>query len=120
MLKRLVNEVEAAVASLDPDALHPCDAVRLLEDATRLRNLASAACTILSKRAAESGQWRRDGARTESEWLARRMGTNESDAVDALKTARAIEQLPSTAQALRSGALSPQQATAVAYEPDPP
>ena len=74
----------------------------------------SAPCTLLSKRAAESGQWRRDGARTESEWLARRMGTNERDAVDALKTARAIEQLPATAGALRSGALSPQQAAAVA------
>ena len=76
--------------------------------------MASAACTLLSKRAAESVQWRRDGARTESEWLARRMGTNESEAVDALKTARALEQLPSTADALRSGALSPQQVAAVA------
>ena len=114
MLKRLVDEVEAAVASLDPATLHPHDAVQLLADATRLRNLASAACTILAERAASSGQWRREGARTEGEWLAQRLGTTESDAIDALKTARALNELPDTAQALRAGALSPQQVAAVA------
>ena len=54
------------------------------------------------------------GGAHRGEWLTRRLGTTESDAVDALKTARALDELRDTAQALRTGALSPQQVAAVA------
>ena len=113
-LGTVVAEAEELVASFDPAVVAPAEAVGLLSEATRLRNLASALCTKLSVRAAESGQWRRDGARTEAEWVARRLGTSDAEARSTIDTGRALAELPATDSAFRAGRLSPQQAAAVA------
>ena len=113
-LGTVVAEAEELVASFDPAVVAPAEAVGLLSEATRLRNLASALCTKLSVRAAESGQWRRDGARTEAEWVARRLGTSDAEARSTIDTGRALAELPATDSAFRAGRLSPQQAATVA------
>lgn len=112
-LREVVIEAESVAASLDPEVVAPGDAVTMLEQAARLRNIASALCTMLAPRATASGMWRRDGARTEAEWLARKLGTSEGEARSTIDTGRALAILPTTDAALRSGALSPAQAAAI-------
>ena len=113
-LSELVAEAEGVAARLDPDVVAPGEAVRLLAEATRLRNIAAAVCTMLAPRAAASGEWRRDGARTEAEWLARKLGTSDGEARATLDTGRALPSLEVTAAALKTGKLSPAQAAVVA------
>jgi hypothetical protein len=113
-LGRLIDEAERVAASLDARVLSPRDAERVLAEATRLRNIAEGICVVVAPRATESGQWRRDGARTEAEWLGRKLGVSARDARAALDTGRRLEELPSTAEAVRAGHLSAEQAAAVA------
>ena len=112
-LREVVVEAEAVAAALDPEVMAPSDAVLALEAATRLRNIASAICTMLAPRATASGAWRREGARTEAEWLARKLGTSDGEARSTIDTGRALPELPTTDAAFRSGKLSPAQAAAV-------
>lgn len=113
-MESLIAEAERVAAELDPALLAPRDAERLLAQATTLRNIADGLCTLLAPRATESGRWRRDGARTESEWLARKLGVSDGAAATAIATGRRLQALPATAGAVRSGRLSTEQAAAVA------
>src|SRR3954468_1191874 len=88
-LGTLVVDAEQVAAALDPAVLSPCDAQRLLAEAVTLRNIADGMCAVLSPRAAASGQWRRDGARTEAEWIGRQLGVSDRDAAAALDVGRA-------------------------------
>ena len=112
-LREVLVEAEAVAASLDPEVVSPKDAVHLLDEATRLRNIASSMCTMLAPRATAAGEWRRDGARTEAEGLARKLGTSDGEARSTIDTGRALVGLPDTDAAFRAGKLSPAQAAAV-------
>ena len=71
--------------------------------------------TLLARRVAEAGVWRDDGSRTAAVWLSEQTGTTIGAAQQVLDTARALEELPATEAALRSGELSAVQAAEIAY-----
>jgi hypothetical protein len=60
------------------------------------------------------GVWRSEGARSSAHWLAERSGGTVGDAERTLRTARALDELPATDAAFRSGALSTTQASEIA------
>jgi hypothetical protein len=68
---------------------------------------------LLSKRAAESEQWKRDGFRSAAEWLAAQQGTSTGRAKADLETSERLDGLEDTKWAMRDGLLSPDQAAAV-------
>jgi hypothetical protein len=103
-----------AVAELDPACLEGRDAARLAEAAAEGAKLLDAATAILAKRAADTNAWRRTSrAATAEQWLAGMSGCTESAARDALVTAQRLEELPATAEKVRSGELSLAQASQV-------
>src|SRR5437773_2413556 len=112
MFDAALEQLERAVEKLDPALLAPRDAARLLEKVARLERLVVAAKTLLAKRAADAGEWRTKGDRSEAHWLARTTGTTVGQARAVLETAERVGKLPATEAALRAGELSAPQVTA--------
>jgi hypothetical protein len=112
----LEEAAKAFAASFDPRLLSPRDAERVLSSASVIRNVFDGVCMLASARAAESGQWRRDGARTEAEWVGRKLGVGDRDAAAALDVGRGVAagELPAMSEAMRAGRLSADQAATVA------
>jgi hypothetical protein len=103
-----------AVAELDPACLDGRDAARLVEAAAEGAKLLDAATAILAKRAAETNAWRRTShAATAEQWLAEASGCTEGAARETLATVQRLDELPATAEKLRGGELSLQQASQV-------
>ena len=108
------RHLEAEVQGLDPALYAPSDAVQVLEELERIERLASAAKALVAPRAAESGQWSREGHVTPEHWLAKKTGSTVRSARDTLATGEKVKQLPKVEAALRKGHLSAEQAAAVA------
>jgi hypothetical protein len=108
------DELKRLVADLDPCALAPRDAVRVLRELVELKRLVGAAELVVLARASDSPVWRQAGARSPAHWLARQSGTTVGCAVKALDTAERLESLPATEAALRDGQLSADQVVAIA------
>ena len=111
-LSVLVTSARAAVASLD--ALAGADAARAFESLSELEKLAAAGKVLLAPKIAQSETWARAGHHSPEEWMARTSGTSMGAAKAAVETGKRLEQLPATASAVKSGALSLAQAAAVA------
>jgi len=104
-----------AVAELDPACLDGRDAARLAEAAAEGAKLLDAATALLAQRAADTNAWRRTShAATPEQWLAAATGSSEGAARESLVTVQRLGDLPATAEMLRSGELSLQQAAQVA------
>jgi hypothetical protein len=103
-----------AVAELDPACLGGRDAARLAEAAAEGTKLLDAATAILAKRAADTNAWRRTShAATAEQWLAQASGCTEGAARETLATVQRLDELPATAEKLRTGELSLAQASHV-------
>jgi len=103
-----------AVAELDPACLDGRDAARLAEAAAEGAKFLDAATAILAKRAADTNAWRRTShAATAEQWLADTTGSSEGAAREAFATVQRLEELPATAEKVRSGELSMAQAAQV-------
>src|SRR3954468_173876 len=115
-------QVRLVVGRLDASEGSGTDAGALVEGFTELERLAAAGRAMAAVRAAETNQWRQDGDRSPEHWLARKSGTTVGAARDALDTAKRLQSLPKTDEAVRSGKLSAQQASAIsdaaAADPD--
>lgn len=113
----LVAEARARLAGgvsrLDPHELTPAAARAVIDDLAAIEKLASGARTLVAARAAEDGAWRRAGYRSRDEWLARTTGTTTGRARKVLEASAKVRDLPRTAEALRNGELSDDQASAV-------
>ena len=81
---------------------------------TRSNGCAASAKTLLARRVADAGVWKRDGSRSPADHLAKLAGTSNSAAKRILDTSRRVEKLPETARAMRTGELSPAKAEAIA------
>ena len=68
---------------------------------------------LVARRVAETGVWREDGSRNAAVWLAEQSGTTIGAAQQVIDTARALEELPATEVAFRSGELSATQAAEI-------
>ena len=101
-------------AGFDADLVETVFLEQAVQAAAEIEKMAAAVKAELAVRLADTERWRRDGDRSAAHQLARLTGSGVGSAIDTLETARRLQALPATAQAARSGRLSPQQALAVA------
>ena len=90
------------------------DATDLWQAWDGIERLAASAKTMLATRVEDAGDWKRSGARSAAEHLARLGGTTVVEARRALDTSKQVAELPAVLGALQSGALSRTQADAIA------
>ncbi|MGH8908383.1 MAG: DUF222 domain-containing protein, partial [Egibacteraceae bacterium] len=101
----------AAVAwdTLDADTLSRC-----VIDLTRHRDRLDGLCTLAIAAHDRAQAWKRDGCRSEKQWLATHCRTSIGEAAGRAATARRLAQLPATAQALADGTITPAHAKVAA------
>ena len=107
-------ELREAVRGLDATALRPLEAKALVEAFAEMGRLCDAGKTLAAPTVAASTVWARNGCRPFEEWLAQVSGTGVGEAITTSETAKRLEHLPSTEQALREGKLSRVQVNEVA------
>ena len=110
----LCNELRDLVGSLDPDAVPLCDATTLWKTFDAIERFGTAGKTLLARRVDDAGAWKAAGYKTAAEAMAATSGTSITAAKQVIETSRRVAELPATADALRSGALSAQKAEAIA------
>ena len=108
------SELAAAVADLNPSAVHASAVVSLFEQFDRIERLASCAKTLLARRIDDTPECKRSGYPSPAEFLAAKSGSSVGAAKDTLSTSAKVAVLPVVEQALRGGQLSGAQAVAVA------
>ncbi len=94
----------------DPEATHPEDAAGVWADLCELQRLAANGCLLFGPRVEESEVWRREGAGSAAQWMARRQGGGTRDSAADLEAAKEMDFHPDTEEALRNGDVSSEQA----------
>jgi Domain of unknown function (DUF222) len=112
-VRSAVATLESAARDLDPSRFDGRDAAELLEEFARGERLCAAAKALLARRVEETNVWRDDGHRSAAHWVAEVTGETVGAAARTLETARAIEHLPETDAAFRTGRLSETQAAEI-------
>jgi len=113
-LKDLKEGLRQLVERLDPEVLEPAFATTLVEDFAFMQNLCAAGKALAARRVASSGAWQAQGDRTPAHWMARKTGSSVGQAAGILETAKRLEDLSGTDQAVRAGKLSETQAGHIA------
>ncbi|HLI54880.1 MAG TPA: DUF222 domain-containing protein, partial [Acidimicrobiales bacterium] len=113
-LCEVVDELAEIVTALEPDAYSGSDAAQLASLFERAERLSAAGKALTARRAADCGEWSRQGARSAEHWLAGLWGTEHSSAQATLDTARAARTDPRLDEALRTGEVSAAQAGHIA------
>jgi hypothetical protein len=108
-----VDAAREAARVADPDALDGEGAMRLLEAGTAIKRAGETLELLAARRLQQTNAGRREGDRTHAHYLARKTGTTRREAEATLRTARHLDPLSVTADALRAGELSTQQAEAI-------
>jgi hypothetical protein len=111
---QVLGELEQISRQLVPAALDGGHAARLFNDAARAERLCTAIKSRLARRVEETRVWRETGHRSAAHWVAEATGETMGAASRTLDTARALDVLPETEAAFRSGQLSEVQAAEVA------
>lgn len=109
-LQRVADDLRGIVGALEPECTEGADASRLLSCFVEIERLAAAGKLLMARRVESSNAWRRSGHRSAAAHLAEATGTGLGAAIDALETARRLEALPATEEAVRAGKLSEVQA----------
>ncbi len=104
----------ALVAALDPDDVGLSESLDVWAEFDRIERLAASAKTLLAARVEEGGGWRRAGARSAAEHLAKVGGTSTSTARRSLESSKQLGRLTTVADAVRAGVLSVPQMDAIA------
>ena len=112
-ITELHRRVVDTARALEPALLTVEVAQQMLRDVTAVKNAAATMEALLATRIADTGEWRRAGVKSAEEHVARLTGTSVGRARQALETAARLEGLDATADAARSGLISPEQAAAV-------
>ena len=107
-------DLRVLVDDMEPDQVPGRSAVDLVRVLDRIERVAASAKAQAMRRVAETDLWRKAGARTPADWLARETGVKVGEAIRALETAQVAASQPDTAEALRSGQVSGREAHAVA------
>jgi hypothetical protein len=122
VLKTARREISRHLATAEPERVTSAQAAELVELFAEIERLSAAGRVLYARRAADSSVWRREGHRSAASWIAAKTKTGLGDALSSLKTAEALESLPSTSEALRRGDLSVSQAreitTAASVHPE--
>jgi hypothetical protein len=110
---KVLGQLERISQELMPCALEGRRAAELFNDAARAERLCAAVKARLARRVEETKVWREDGHRSAAHWVAEATGATLGAAARTLETAQALEQLPETDAAFRSGRLSDVQAAEI-------
>jgi hypothetical protein len=110
---QVLGQLEQISQELIPRAFEGRRAARLFNDAARAERLCAAIKSRLARRVEETKVWREGGHRSAAHWVADETGATVGAAARTLETARALEQLPETDAAFRSGHLSDVQAAEI-------
>jgi hypothetical protein len=113
-LRRVAEDLKAAVSTLEPERLSGPDAARLLEIFAEIEKLAMGGKLLSARRVESSNVWRRNGHRSAAAQVAEATGTGLGPAINALQAARQVGALPATEEALRNGRLSETQVKEIA------
>jgi len=111
---QVLGELEEFSRRLNPVALDGRQAAAVFDDAARAERLCTAIKSRLARRVEETRVWRESGHRSAAHWVAEATGETVGAASRTLETARALDALPETEAAFRSGRLSEVQAAEVA------
>jgi len=111
---QVLSTLKDVSQELEPGALDGKRAESLFRDAARAERLCTSIKARLARRVEETNAWRASGHRSAAHWVAEATGETVGAAGRTLETARAIEQLPDTDAAFRSGKLSATQAAEIA------
>ena len=114
MFAQVLGELEQISRQLVPAALDGRHAAEFFHDAARAERLCTAIKSRLAHRVEETRVWRESGHRSAAHWVAEATGETVGAACRTLDTARALDALPETEAAFRSGQLSEVQAAEVA------
>jgi len=114
-IETITAELRDLSKRLDYETFDGRDAARLTEVAAEAERLCAAIKVGYARRAVDTNGWRtRDRVSILPEdWFAKISGCSTWQARDALKTAERLQECPKTAQQVRNGDLSMQQASAV-------
>jgi hypothetical protein len=110
---QVLGQLEQISQELIPRALEGRRAAELFNDAARAERLCVAIKSRLARRVEETKVWREGGHRSAAHWVADATGATVGAAARTLETARALDELPETDAAFRSGQLSDVQAAEI-------
>jgi hypothetical protein len=110
---QVLGQLEQISQELIPRALEGRHAAELFNDAARAERLCTAIKSRLARRVEETKVWREGGHRSAAHWVADATGATVGAAARTLETARALDHLPETDAAFRSGQLSDVQAAEI-------
>jgi hypothetical protein len=108
------ERLSGLLAGLDAGEVLPSTAKELVALGEKIERCGHALKVTAAARVVEAGAWREPGVRSPEDWLATATGTSKGRAKRAIDTGRKLEQLPTTAQAAKTGKLSAEQAEAIA------
>jgi hypothetical protein len=106
--------LEAYAASFDAESLTATVAQKVVADAAVMRNVLGTIAALAAAVVAGSELWRQNGDRSAAKHLAKTTGTTPTEAAEMIATGGKLNELPALDAAARAGAVSPQQAAAVA------
>ena len=109
----LASQLANLLARLDPTDIPASTAPKLWARFDRISRLGRAGTMLLAQKVDESGVWKREGCRSGHEWRARESGSSMGDAKRQGRASEQLKGLGDTADALRRGELSADQAEAI-------
>jgi hypothetical protein len=113
-IERIDDALDELARGLEPGCYSGADAARYTEVAARAERLAGSIKMLFAQRAVATGSWtRRSHAASQEQWLAQTSGCSEAAAREVFTTAERLAELPMTAEKVRTGELSLQQAAHV-------
>ena len=113
-LSKVSRVLDVVLADADPDVVATAHAADIVEKAAEVVRKGQAVVLLFTKRAAESVRWRDEGHKSPASWLAETTKAPLGEAIAMVETAQALQDLPDTTDALRSGELSFAQAKCIA------
>jgi hypothetical protein len=112
-IRGAVDALKAAARDLDTLQVDGRGAAELFEVVTEGERTCASMKALLARRIDETRVWQEGGHRSAAHWLAEASGETVGAAARTLETARALERLPDTDAAFRSGMLSETQAAEI-------
>jgi len=105
--------LRAVVSELRPNDVPLPWAPEVLAAFADVQRVAESGRVLMTSRAAQAREWERQGYASAADWLAAQQGTTTGRARADLETSGHLDSLEATADAVRAGHLSPEQAGAV-------
>ena len=113
-MRDAIQALSSAVDGIDESRLTGASAAQLVTLCASAERKLAAARLMATRRVDETKAWQREGHRSAAAWVAATTGTFIKNAIDAVETARRLDDLPLVAGEFRSGRLSEEQVRHIA------